>query len=315
MTLLSCADRLATRGRNAEAAIAAHLELARELMGAALAWRADGPPAAPLRGDELARELGHARPGPSSGGCCGGSRRPRSPARRAIASRRCYSPGPCARIPTGDRRLRDLRGRTPARRQGGPAERLQRVPRVTARFAWIGLYEPSPAEFESLAREFDLHPLAVEDAIHAHQRPKLEVFGDDGAARAQDRPLRGPARGREAGGDPRVRGTGLRDHGPPRGGQRPARRARAPRGQAGAAQVGPRGRGARDRGQGGGRLPARDRRPRGGRGAGGDRGVLARAAGPHGAHLQAQARDARLLPRRRSADSARSTRWPAGTTT
>ena len=66
VTLLSCADRLATRGRNAEAAIAAHLELARELMDAALAWRADGPPAPPLRGDELARELGIA-PGPELG--------------------------------------------------------------------------------------------------------------------------------------------------------------------------------------------------------------------------------------------------------
>jgi poly(A) polymerase len=58
VTLLSCADRLATRGRNAEPAIAAHLELARELMEAALEWRAQGPPRAPLRGDELAAELG-----------------------------------------------------------------------------------------------------------------------------------------------------------------------------------------------------------------------------------------------------------------
>jgi magnesium transporter len=45
-------------------------------------------------------------------------------------------------------------------------------------FAWIGLYEPTEDEFDSLAREFDLHPLAVEDAIHAHERPKLEVYGD-----------------------------------------------------------------------------------------------------------------------------------------
>ena len=45
-------------------------------------------------------------------------------------------------------------------------------------FVWIGLYEPTEQEFDSLAREFELHPLAVEDAIHAHQRPKLEVFGD-----------------------------------------------------------------------------------------------------------------------------------------
>ncbi|HEU0024636.1 MAG TPA: magnesium/cobalt transporter CorA [Thermoleophilaceae bacterium] len=45
-------------------------------------------------------------------------------------------------------------------------------------FAWIGLYEPTEEEFTSLSREFDLHPLAVEDAIHAHQRPKLEMFGE-----------------------------------------------------------------------------------------------------------------------------------------
>ena len=45
-------------------------------------------------------------------------------------------------------------------------------------FAWIGLKEPSMEEFDSLRREFDLHPLAVEDAVHAHQRPKLEMFGE-----------------------------------------------------------------------------------------------------------------------------------------
>jgi poly(A) polymerase len=66
VTVLSCADRLATRGKNAEAAIAAHLELARELMAEALAWRAEGPPRPPLRGDELAAELGIER-GPELG--------------------------------------------------------------------------------------------------------------------------------------------------------------------------------------------------------------------------------------------------------
>lgn len=66
VTLLSCADRLATRGRNAETAIAAHLDLARELMGEALEWRAGGPPRVPVRGDELALELG-IDPGPEIG--------------------------------------------------------------------------------------------------------------------------------------------------------------------------------------------------------------------------------------------------------
>ncbi|MBA2462656.1 MAG: magnesium and cobalt transport protein CorA [Actinobacteria bacterium] len=45
-------------------------------------------------------------------------------------------------------------------------------------FVWIGLYEPSEEEFDSVRREFDLHELAVEDAIKAHQRPKLEIYGD-----------------------------------------------------------------------------------------------------------------------------------------
>jgi len=58
VTLLSCADRLATRGKKAEAAIERHLALARELMAEALDWRASGGPRPPLRGDELARELG-----------------------------------------------------------------------------------------------------------------------------------------------------------------------------------------------------------------------------------------------------------------
>jgi magnesium transporter len=46
------------------------------------------------------------------------------------------------------------------------------------KFVWIGLYEPTAEEFDSLRREFHLHPLAVEDAIHAHQRPKVEVYED-----------------------------------------------------------------------------------------------------------------------------------------
>jgi magnesium transporter len=45
-------------------------------------------------------------------------------------------------------------------------------------FVWIGLYEPDEREFDAVAREFNLHELAVEDAIKAHQRPKLEVYDD-----------------------------------------------------------------------------------------------------------------------------------------
>jgi poly(A) polymerase len=63
VTLLTVADRVATRGRKAEPAIAAHTELARELLVAAFAEQAAGPTAPLVRGDELARELGQA-PGP-----------------------------------------------------------------------------------------------------------------------------------------------------------------------------------------------------------------------------------------------------------
>jgi magnesium transporter len=44
--------------------------------------------------------------------------------------------------------------------------------------AWIGLARPTEAELLTLAGEFDLHPLAVEDAMEAHQRPKLERYGE-----------------------------------------------------------------------------------------------------------------------------------------
>ncbi|MFE6487565.1 magnesium and cobalt transport protein CorA [Streptomyces sp. NPDC057757] len=44
--------------------------------------------------------------------------------------------------------------------------------------AWIGLARPTENELLSLAAEFDLHPLAVEDAMEAHQRPKLERYGE-----------------------------------------------------------------------------------------------------------------------------------------
>jgi len=46
-------------------------------------------------------------------------------------------------------------------------------------FVWIGLFEPSAAELGQLAKRFRLHPLAVEDALNAHQIPKVEVYGQE----------------------------------------------------------------------------------------------------------------------------------------
>ncbi len=45
-------------------------------------------------------------------------------------------------------------------------------------FCWIGMVRPTAQEIAAVAEEFTLHPLAVEDAVSAHQRPKLERYGD-----------------------------------------------------------------------------------------------------------------------------------------
>lgn len=45
-------------------------------------------------------------------------------------------------------------------------------------FVWLGVVEPSEAEFQAVAAEFGLHELAVEDAVRAHQRPKVEEYGE-----------------------------------------------------------------------------------------------------------------------------------------
>ncbi|GAQ55888.1 magnesium and cobalt transport protein CorA [Streptomyces acidiscabies] len=58
-----------------------------------------------------------------------------------------------------------------------PHEAMRQV-RRDGGFVWIGLHEPTEAEFSGIAGEFGLHPLAVEDAVQAHQRPKLERYDD-----------------------------------------------------------------------------------------------------------------------------------------
>ncbi|MFJ8490019.1 magnesium and cobalt transport protein CorA [Streptomyces sp. NPDC094038] len=58
------------------------------------------------------------------------------------------------------------------------AETYRELRDTPSGMAWIGLARPTSDELLSLASEFDLHPLAVEDAMEAHQRPKLERYGD-----------------------------------------------------------------------------------------------------------------------------------------
>ena len=59
-----------------------------------------------------------------------------------------------------------------------PLDHLYEQCRERQVFAWLGMAEPTEHEFESVRREFELHELAVEDAIHAHQLPKLERYGN-----------------------------------------------------------------------------------------------------------------------------------------
>ena len=68
---------------------------------------------------------------------------------------------------------------TASRRPGGFRWRVHSsAAQECGGFVWIGLHEPSDEEISGLAAEFDLPPLAVEDAVNAHQRPKFERYGD-----------------------------------------------------------------------------------------------------------------------------------------
>ncbi|MFI5688968.1 magnesium and cobalt transport protein CorA [Streptomyces sp. NPDC051636] len=62
---------------------------------------------------------------------------------------------------------------------GGRAAVLESLKRVGEReFCWVHLDDPAPGDLEELAGPLGLHPLAVEDAVQAHQRPKRERYGD-----------------------------------------------------------------------------------------------------------------------------------------
>ncbi|MEU6643697.1 magnesium/cobalt transporter CorA [Saccharomonospora sp. NPDC046836] len=58
------------------------------------------------------------------------------------------------------------------------AAAIQEVRRRGEGFVWIGLHEPDEEQIQGVADTFGLHELAVEDAVHAHQRPKLERYDD-----------------------------------------------------------------------------------------------------------------------------------------
>lgn len=62
--------------------------------------------------------------------------------------------------------------------RGGSISEAADLARQEGGFVWLGLHEPTEAEFQQVAAEFGLHPLAVEDAVSPHNRPKLEDYDD-----------------------------------------------------------------------------------------------------------------------------------------
>jgi magnesium transporter len=64
------------------------------------------------------------------------------------------------------------------RKPGVAPEDALRTAREAGGFVWLGLYEPTEQELYALAGQYGLHPLAIEDAVYAHQRPKLENYDE-----------------------------------------------------------------------------------------------------------------------------------------
>jgi magnesium transporter len=62
--------------------------------------------------------------------------------------------------------------------QWSPLDAITEVRRRRAGFVWIGLYEPGEEQLQGIAEVFGLHELAVEDAVTAHQRPKLDRYDE-----------------------------------------------------------------------------------------------------------------------------------------
>ncbi|MGB7013568.1 MAG: magnesium and cobalt transport protein CorA, partial [Pseudolabrys sp.] len=74
-------------------------------------------------------------------------------------------------------------------------DQARKVDTSDGRFVWIGLHEPDQPLLRAVQQRFGLHDLAIEDALRAHQRPKLEIYGDTlfivvRTASLQDRKIR-----------------------------------------------------------------------------------------------------------------------------
>ncbi|MFD6885281.1 magnesium and cobalt transport protein CorA [Streptomyces sp. NPDC059957] len=111
-----------------------------------------------------------------------GWRRPAAPPPAPPATPpRAPKPAPPAPTPADHRSVIDSAVYRDGVRVASPttlADTFRRLRELPDGMAWIGLHRPTEPELHSLAGEFNLHPLSIEDALEAHQRPKLERYGD-----------------------------------------------------------------------------------------------------------------------------------------
>src|SRR4051812_13549232 len=110
------------------------------------------------------------------------SERPAPPAldlSAAVRPRPASSPPPAAPRRDGEPAIVDCAIYVDGRRvePHDPNQALQQA-QAEGGFVWLGLHEPTEHELAAIAVRYGLHPLAVEDAVYAHQRPKLEAYGD-----------------------------------------------------------------------------------------------------------------------------------------
>jgi hypothetical protein len=175
-------------------------------------------------------------------------------------------------------------------------------------FVWIGLHKPDEHQMQTVADVFELHELAVEDAVHAHQPAEAGTLRQHAVSGAQNRQIRGARIRRQSPANRRnrrdhdLRRCGLRRDGPPRRARQARRRPTAYRRLARGHEAGPLRGHALDRRScrrplPGGHRPDRGRHRRDGRGH-----LLAPHEHQHRMHLPAQAGGHRAAPCRQPVD-------------
>ncbi|GAB3219147.1 magnesium and cobalt transport protein CorA [Glycomyces halotolerans] len=130
------------------------------------------------RGDDRPERRSPARPIAKTVKDSFGSLRPRTPRRPVAGPDPDSPPGAIGEAPEGGPVVDNAVYADGLRVETDSLERTYELVREGRGMSWIGLYRPDRAVVGSIAAEFGFHELAVEDALEAHQRPKLERYGE-----------------------------------------------------------------------------------------------------------------------------------------